>query len=149
MAAAVAIAVATAPDATAVDLHRLWDERCLDCHGHAADLARGGLAPRPDLAAFLRRHRGGQPPEIAAALAAMLHAQAASSGVFAERCRICHRSAAELARDMIVREGVLVGRYSGRPIAEFLVGHGRLDAEGAARMAELLARVEREVHFQP
>jgi hypothetical protein len=46
-----------------------------------------------------------------------------------------------------VRDGLLVGRGSGRPVAPFLqAGHAGLTPEDAARLAEVLARVEREVH---
>lgn len=157
--AAAALAVVLVRPAAAVDLHRLWDERCSRCHEHSADFARSklrlvdgrltGSEPDRDLAEFLGEHRGGLPPALAAGLTAMLTAEAASPNLFRLHCRICHGTAAELARTALIRrDDALYGRYSGRSIAEFLKGHGRLDADGAAFFLDLLERLEAEVHFE-
>lgn len=157
--AALVLAVGLVPTAAgAVDLHRLWDERCSRCHEHSADFARSklrlvdgrltGSAPDRDLPEFLGEHRGGLPPALAAGVAAMLAAEAATPNLFRTHCRICHGTAAELARTALIRrDGTLYGRYSGRSIAEFLNGHGRLDADGTAFFLDLLERLEAEVHF--
>jgi hypothetical protein len=150
------LAAAPAP-AAALDLHRLWEERCAGCHGEAGDFARStlhevdgrlqGRRPERDLAAFLGSHRGGLPPTEAETVLAMLQAQAGTPPRFRERCGICHPKAADLVRDhLTLRDGVLVGRYSGRRMDEFLRIHGRLDAEGAAFFLALLTRIEGEVH---
>ncbi len=138
-----------ARDASATDLHALWHERCQACHGHSAPFAR----ERPSLdeqrlSVFLRRHRGGLPDDLAAGVAAMLAATAATPDRFMQECRICHGRAAEFAREhLAVRDGTLVGRYSGRDVAEFLGGHARLDAEGAEFFTGQLRRIIGEVRF--
>ncbi|MBW7850403.1 MAG: hypothetical protein H3C38_07910 [Rhodospirillales bacterium] len=137
--------------AYAFDLHRFWDAQCQGCHGHSADFARAELAKNPPpaerLAGFIAGHRGGVDPRLAAAIAAMLTAQANQPADFREHCRVCHGDAASLARNLIRRDGGLYGRYSGRALREFLESHARLDADGAEAFARLMERVEAEVHF--
>ncbi len=149
VAAALAAALGAVP-VDAADLHRLWDDECATCHGHAAAFARDEMERGDDpkmLAAFIGRHRGGRSPELSAALAEMLLAQGRTDPEFKQRCGICHPQAADLVRrTLISRDGVLYGRYSGRRIDSFLAGHGRLAAEEAPRFVAVLARIEREVH---
>ena len=48
------------------DLHRMWDDRCAECHGHSGDFARKylsvsgskllGLHHRDDLKSFIGNH---------------------------------------------------------------------------------------------
>lgn len=147
-AALLAAAPAAAP-AAAEDLHRLFEDRCAACHGDAGPFAHEVLAGRgltPErLARFLGRH-GGAGPE-AQPLAAMLLAQAETPPLFRSQCTICHGKAADFVRDhLVVRDGVLVGRYTGRPVAPFLDHHAGLTAEEQAFFLDLLARVEGEVH---
>ena len=62
-----------------------------------------------------------------------------SGGFYKERCEICHDRAYDLARlRLIQRDGRLVGRYSGRDMANFLPNHARMTAGEAARMLEAL-----------
>jgi hypothetical protein len=140
--------------ASALDLHAFWDQRCRECHGHAAAFARQfltvsegelrGRHPAGDLRLFLRHH--GVPPADVEAVYAMLLAQASSEPEFAPRCSGCHGTAAAFARSALAfRDNRLVGR-EGRPVEEFLPGHMGLTAEEAARFSTLLTRVEREVH---
>jgi len=138
-----------ARDASATDLHALWHERCQGCHGHAAAFARERSSlDEQRLGVFLRRHRGGLPENLAAGMAAMLAATAAAPDRFMQECRICHSRAADFARDhLAVRDDTLVGRYSGRDVAEFLDGHARLDADGAAFFTDQLRRIVGEVRF--
>lgn len=143
-----------APAGTAPDLHRLWEDRCADCHGHAGDFARAhlqvvagrlqGRHPERDLRVFLHNH---YPPDgDIDALYAMLLAQTGNAARFKTQCSGCHGSAAEFVRTALERrDGVLFGRGSGQPLAEFLKGHRRLSAEEAAFFSELLERVAREV----
>ena len=129
-----------APAETA-DLHRLFEQQCGRCHGHAGDFARAKLSivdgvlrgRRPDLKGFLERHHGPRTAAEAEGLYWMFFRQVEAGGEFKQRCRICHDSASDLVRDrLIVVDGALRGRYTGNDIHAFLVGHGRLDAEGAA-----------------
>jgi hypothetical protein len=39
-----AVLTVPAQAATGVDLHRMWDDRCFECHGHAAEFARRSLS---------------------------------------------------------------------------------------------------------
>lgn len=136
--------------AVAADLHRLWEARCARCHGEAGDFARDGLGAQPDLPAFLTRHRGGLPEAEARGIAAMLLAQAGTPPLFRERCGLCHPKAADLVRDtLVVRDGVLVGRYTGRRTDAFLAGHGRIDADERPFFVELLTRLAHEVGRAP
>lgn len=141
--------------APALDLHATWDGRCAECHGHSADFARrflridGDRVAGPhhgaDLPAFLANHYLG--PTLAAPMLAMLREQVATEPRYRAKCAGCHGTAAALARETLsLRDGELVGARSGRPIAGFLTGHARLDAEDAVFFVELLRRVEREVH---
>jgi hypothetical protein len=146
--------------AKAADLHRLWEERCAECHGEAGPFAHRTLAadgdrlvgrrPERDLLAFLRRHQGGLPEADAQAVYAMLLAQAETQPLFRERCGLCHPKAADLVRGaLVLRDGVLVGRYTGRPTADFLKNHGRIEADELPVFLDLLTRLAREVDRAP
>ena len=64
-----------------------------------------------------------------------------AGGQFRQRCAVCHGHAeAFAAARLVIRDGVLRGRYSGRDIEAFLPRHGRLDAEGAAFFGAVLRR---------
>lgn len=140
--------------AGALDLHRLWDDRCQDCHGHAGPFARAflvvadgqlyGRSPQRDLRRFLANHYlAGREVE---AVYAMLQAQAQTRGQYQKQCSACHGPAARLARESLMFEqGRLHGRSSGRAVSEFLATHMALSAEEVAFYATLLERVAREV----
>lgn len=137
--------------AAAADLHRLFEDRCAACHGDAGPFAQEFLADRgltaERLGRFVLRHGGGVPPDQAPALAAMLLAQAETPPLFQQHCRICHGKAADFTRDrLILRDGVLVNRYSGRPVAPFLRTHAELSSTDQTFFLDLLTRIEGEVH---
>ena len=133
---AATLMVGHAEVAAAIDLHRFWDQRCSDCHGHAGDFARRTLSVmdgrllgrhhQDDLRLFLGNH--GVPPGDVDAIYGMLLAQASSAPEFMRRCGGCH------------------GSGSGQPITEFLAHHGGLTPADVPRFAELLKRLESEVH---
>lgn len=138
--------------AKALDYHALFEARCGACHGHAGDLARaklifvdGALIGREtgnDIRIFLSAHYGGLSIDESAALYDMLFRQVAAAGFFRERCGICHVRARDLTKaNLIVVGSELHGRYSGRDMAAFLPGHGRLDAEEAAFIHAVLLRI--------
>jgi len=140
--------------ARAVDLHALWDQRCANCHGHAGEFARRFLGQRDgklqgrhhvdDLAVFLRNHY--LPADLIEPVSAMLLAQVTTEPRYRSQCGRCHENAAALARaTLTLRDGVLVSRKSGRPIAELLNGHARLPAADVPFFVEVLTRVTREV----
>ncbi|MDJ0945895.1 MAG: hypothetical protein QNJ30_20705 [Kiloniellales bacterium] len=134
----------------------LFHERCGRCHDEAGSFAAahlrfdaGVLRTRRSgkaLQTFLRGHPGRLDAAELEALLAALAAIVTTGGQFRQRCAICHGEATHFARGrLVVRDGRLLGRYSGRDVEAFLPGHGRLDAEGAAFFGDLLRRVaERE-----
>lgn len=143
--------------AGAADLHSLWDRQCGGCHDHAGDFARQSLrvvdgrlvgATLGDrVADYLTTHNGGYSPEVIAAMVEMLGSQARTPDLFRSACAECHGLAAQFVREsLIARDGVLVDRRSGRPVAGTLAGHGGLDEAEAAMVLEVLIRIEREVH---
>jgi hypothetical protein len=149
------LAAAPAVAADTFDLHWFWDQRCAECHGHAAQFARTALAVengvlvgrhhRDDLMVFLGNH--GVPQNRVKPVYDMLHAQVETGPRFKDKCGDCHDNAAALAREtLVVRDGVLQGRESGRPVAEFMKRHGKLKPDEVPFFVDLMARVEREVH---
>jgi len=155
---AVSTIIAASPASAAMDtfdLHWFWDQRCEDCHGHAAPFARkfltvenGKLAGRhhgDDLMLFLRNH--GVPEPQVKPIYDMLLAQAGVDPRFKDKCGGCHETAAELVREtVVVRDGVLQGRDNGRPVADFLKRHGKLKSDEIPFFVDLLTRIEREVN---
>lgn len=140
--------------AQATDYHALFESRCGSCHGHSGDFARERLVLGPDgvrgqsdrdLVPFLARHAGGLPPETISALLEMFAAQIRSDATFRDRCRTCHDRAYDFARlNLIERDGMLQGRYSGRAVGPFLAGgHARLTPEEAAEMTQALRQILR------
>lgn len=151
---AFALLLSTAGTAGAVDLHRLWDDRCQPCHGHSGEFSRHfltvaggtlyGRHPERDLRQFLDDHylAGGE----VAAVYGMLLAQAQTRGQFQVQCGGCHGTAAQFARSSLeFRSSDLYGQRSGRPVADFLPDHMSLDADEVAFFVQLLERVRREV----
>ena len=158
LAAALSLLLPLCGGAAAEDLHQLWDQRCGACHGHAGTYARQSLRMVDgrlvserggrDVADFLRTHNGGYSPDHIAAIIAWLGEQVSTPDLFHRKCGGCHQTAAALARASLLRDnGVLVGRDSGRPVAELLrSGHGGLDEQQTVTVLDALDRVEREVH---
>ena len=153
-AALVLLALVLGAGAEGRDLHRFWDDRCADCHGHAATFARRALEPHGeilvgshpagDLRLFLANH--GVPPQDVERVHAMLLAQARGEPAWEERCRRCHGRAADFVREALERrQGDLVGRTGGRPIAATLPGHARLSEADAASFKALLERIAGEI----
>jgi mono/diheme cytochrome c family protein len=130
----------------------LYFEKCGRCHGDAHALLderavlRGdilvGRSSGKDLRAFLDRHFGRRDEEQVAKIYMELTRVAQGGGRFRQQCAICHVSAEALAREsLVLRDGKLFGRYSGRRIADFLIGHGRLEtSDDAAFFEEVLRR---------
>jgi hypothetical protein len=149
----VGIGLLPAQPAGAVDLHAFWDSRCGTCHGHAADFARQFLSVedgkllgrhhRDDLKRFLANHY--LPAELIDPVTAMMAAQVAAMPRFKTQCGGCHASAAALVREgLVIRDGTLVARKSGRPIDAFLAQHDGAEAD-TAFFTNVLMRVAREI----
>lgn len=138
--------------AEAVDLHRFWDSRCNECHGHAGPFSRchlivkdGVLVGRhhQDVRRFLVQHQAGAAQ--AEAIYEMLLAQAQTKPVYRQKCSSCHDTAAEFARSsLVLRDGSIVGRSNGQPITEFLKRHGKFAPDEVPIVVESLTRVVRE-----
>jgi mono/diheme cytochrome c family protein len=137
----------------AVDLHAYWDQRCQGCHGHAGEFARKFLAVekgrlvgqhhRQDLDRFLHQHYLAD--RLVEPITAMLMAQVTTPPLFSQRCAGCHGSAADFARTRLaLKNGVLVGASSGRPIVQTLATHGNLTAKEVSVVTESLQRVYAE-----
>ncbi len=135
--------------AQSADPHALFEDRCGRCHGHAGAFARKSLAIRDGrvvgrgsgvpVRAFLRRHHGAPSEMETALLLDMFRGQIERGALFQERCRICHASARKLARGkLILRDGWLVGRYTGADMEPFLNAHGRLSAAEAETIRRML-----------
>ena len=129
----------------------LYFEQCGNCHGSAdalleerAILKSGVLLGRSsnrDIQTFLGRHFGQRSEADVATIYMELLRVAKGGGRFKRQCAICHVSAEELARkSLILRDGELFGRYSGRPIADFLTRHGRLPTQEDAAFFEQVLR---------
>lgn len=139
-----------------IDLHRMWDDRCAGCHGHAGAFARkltvsgGELQGRHhvhDLRLFLRNHYPAD-SEVDAVYD-MLLAQASNEARFSKECSDCHGTAAEFVRTALaLRDGELHGRESGRAVRQFLEEHRQLGADDVAFFAQLLERIAGEI-FRP
>jgi len=144
------LAAGLASTAVAADFHQIFEARCASCHGHAGPFARSALTEMDGtlrsartgrtVADFLRQHAGGLAPNEIDLFVDVFTAQLRSGGFYQERCGICHDRAYDLARlRLILRDGRLVGRYSGRDIAAFLPAHARMTDGEARRMLEALA----------
>jgi len=142
--------------AAGVDLHALWDDRCMQCHGHSADFARrhlqvggdgtlrGSHADR-DLRLFLANHH--LPESEVDAVYDMLKAQAVTPPRFREECAGCHGPASELARESLGVDGDVVRLSgSGETLRAFMGRHRGLSEADADFFTDVLSRVAREVH---
>lgn len=154
MAAATLLALSSSAATGGRDLHAYWDGRCKSCHGDAGDFARRTLAVergrlvgthhKDDLERFLRNHYLAD--DLVAPVSAMLVAQVNTAPLFKQNCASCHGPASEFARrSLTLREGVLTGRASGRPVEQYLRTHGGLPPAQVPEMVKTLARVLAEV----
>jgi hypothetical protein len=143
------IAVGLISGAVAADFHEIFEARCFSCHGHAGEFARTsltetdgvltGIGSGRKVADFLRGHAGGSSWSEIALFVGVFTQQLKPGGFYQDHCEICHDRAYELARlRLILRDGRLMGRYSGRDMASFLPGHALMTADEAARMLEAL-----------
>lgn len=93
--------------------------------------------------ALLAEGHGRLAPEEVEVIVALLSSIRSSGFVFQDKCAICHVRASDLARrELILKDGELYGRYSGRDIAAFLARHGRLTG---AELPDMLATLKRQL----
>lgn len=133
--------------------HTLYETRCAGCHEpHAREFAQKSLDLKDGrvflkgtdkaLAEFLTRHpRKPLSKEDAETLDRQLAAMLQTGFLFQEKCVSCHERASVLARlRLIERDGKLLGRYTGRDIAGFMLEHGRLTPDEAEIIVAMLRR---------
>lgn len=151
--AAVASLAASQSASAQADPHTIYETRCAGCHEpHAREFAQKSLEMKDGrvllkgtatgLAEFLQKHpRRPLAKDDAELLDRQLAAMLQSGFLFQEKCIGCHDRAATFARlNLIERNGKLVGRYTGRDIAAFLLQHGRLTADEADTILAMLHR---------
>lgn len=133
------------------DAHEIYENSCSRCHeDHAGDFVHAALqlknnaavSVRTGLSAddYMKSGHGKLLSEHIAALNTLFLFILENDGLFQSHCRICHGPARLLAKSkLIVKDGVLMGRYTGRNIQEFLYGHGRLTKSEAEKMTDILS----------
>ena len=138
--------------AQTIDPHELYEQRCGGCHTpHAGDFvheslvrSNGSIIGRKsgrELRAFLEAGHGKLSADEIEAMVAHLTSIQQSGRLFHKKCRICHERAVTLARrELILKDGNLIGRYSNRDMRQFLLGHGRLTADEVPAMIDVLKR---------
>lgn len=146
------VAGSPALHAETLDPHALYERLCAGCHAaHAGDFVPDSLVRLGDrivgrengkeLRAFLAAGHGRLAPGDVDAMVAHLTFILETGGLFREKCLICHDRAVVLARrELVLRDGRLIGRYTGRDIAAFLENHGRLDGAEVATIVRMLER---------
>ena len=131
--------------------HAIFKKSCQECHSHLGEIAYDTLVVKDgrlvskkngrDAAGFLLRHGNGLSAAEAGLVAEAMRRQMDSAHRFREHCAICHVRIRDVAAELrIAPDGRLVGLISRRDMAEFLPGHGRLDAPEAERFARILRR---------
>jgi hypothetical protein len=141
--------------ASGLDLHKMWDSRCAQCHGHSGEFARRFLTVSEgrmhgyhhveNLRLFLTNHY--VPNGEVEAVHRMLQAQASTPPRFKNECERCHDTAANFVRSSLYscKDG-LCGRKSEQSILSFLKHHRKLTADDVEFFASLLARVAGEIY---
>lgn len=138
--------------ADGIEYHTRFEAQCGRCHGHSGPFARDRLeivdgrlvgrgTVRP-VESFLRRHPGGLSEADIEMYRQVMYRQVEAGGVFADRCAVCHGRAVELAAaHLALANDVLLIRYRGIPVEDFLKGHGRLEA----REIDIVYRALRDI----
>lgn len=134
------------------DPHAIYEKNCSGCHApHAGDFVLNGIqlsdgtivgkSSGRKVALFLTAGHGGLSPSEINILMDHFMAITQSGRLFFTKCRVCHKNAKQVARvKLLIRDGSLVGRYTGWEIEQFLTNHGRLDPEEVPVMVGVLKR---------
>lgn len=133
-----------------VDPHALFEDKCGRCHGHAGafaleklTIAKGEVVGQRSGKVVLKTlasHFGRLADSEARQVVDMFRRQIEVGGLYQSKCRICHDPAKDLARrTLIMRNGQLFGRYSGRPVVDLLSYHGRLRDDERKVLLDMLA----------
>ena len=133
------------------DPHELYEQRCGTCHEpHGGDFVSKhlrrvdskllGRHTGKELRTFLEHGHGELSPDEVDVMVLHLTSILDRGALYREKCLICHDRAVLLARlHLIMRDGRLVGRYTGRDIGMFLENHGRLEKAEMSTILEMLA----------
>lgn len=137
--------------AQSLDPHDLYEQRCAGCHTeHAGAFVQESILREGDkligrdsgldLRAFLARGHGKLSAAEVETMMTHLTSILEAGAVFRDSCVICHGRAVVFARSQLaVKDGLLVGRYSGRAVEDFLQTHGRLEAAEIGVVVEALS----------
>ncbi len=138
--------------AQSTDPHLLYENSCGGCHvEHAGAFVRQSIVREGEelvgresgrlLRPFLARGHGKLSPGEVEIMMEHLTSIFEAGALFMEKCAICHDRGVAFARShFIVKDGVLMGRYSGRDVRHFLRNHGRLEGDEVETVARVLAR---------
>ena len=132
-----------------IDPHSLFETRCGRCHAQAGPFARKTLVIEEGqlviqkshrrLVDFLPDHYGDLSADEISSLLETFKRQVETGGLYQKKCRICHDRARYLARrNLVLRNGQLVGRYTGADIKRLLSYHGRLSDDEQAVIYDML-----------
>lgn len=133
-----------------IDPHELYEQRCAGCHApHAGEFVHDNLKRLSnkivgrdtgrELRSFLADGHGKLVPLEIDVIVVHLESILETGALFRENCIICHDRAVVLARrQLVLRNGRLLGRFSGRDIGIFLENHGRLKGAQIATVVEML-----------
>jgi hypothetical protein len=148
-----AVGLLAAAGAQTIDPHRVYEQRCGNCHHeHGADLARlkftlkdGALQVTrtgKDVSGLLRSHHGVRlSAEETAALVTLFEAGLASGGVYQHLCARCHERAVTFARSKLnMRDGQVRTLVGDRDVALLLKDHGGATASEIDVLIEMLKR---------
>ncbi|MBG6211220.1 cytochrome c2 [Labrenzia sp. EL_126] len=142
----------SAGGAQQIDPHALYERACSGCHAaHAGEFVFEVLENRENdlvsrmshrpVSAVLETGHGGLSAAEVDVLADLFSDISRSGRLFFRKCRICHVSAKVLARrKLVIRDGRLIGRYSDQIVSQYLMNHGRLNADEIPTMVEVLTR---------
>lgn len=135
-----------------VDPHAVYELKCTRCHeDHARAFADQhlvviddrviGKRRSRDLEYFLINGHGRLDPAEVRPLVAHLKSVIGADGLYERKCRMCHEPAVNFARiKLIIRDGKLMGRYSGHDIDAFMIDHGRVNQEEHPIIMDALRR---------
>lgn len=133
------------------DPHELYEQRCAACHeSHAGEFVNEhlwivenrviGRQTGRELGVFLRNGHGKLNPDEMNLLVLQLISILNRGGIFRDKCHICHDRAVLLARrQLVLRDGKLIARYSARDMAMFLEYHGRLEGAEVDAILQMLS----------
>ncbi|MBL6957871.1 MAG: hypothetical protein ISR52_02750 [Rhodospirillales bacterium] len=138
--------------AQTTDPHQLYEQHCARCHvEHAGEFVHVTLKRQGnkvvgretglELGSFLKDGHGKLESAEAEVMVAHLASILETEPIFHEKCLICHGRAVTFVRfELILRNGRVIGRYTGRDIEAFLNNHGRLAGSEIPTIVRMMER---------